>query len=84
MTWRRLYGVERPELLNYSSESPSKQVQKSTKVRLQCLVAARFSLYRPLRARRRLRIIYLRYFGTVLLLSGFLFGFAIGFQHQAW
>ena len=82
LTWRRLYGVDRPELLNYSSESPSKQVQDSTKVRLQCLVAARFSVYRPLRARRRLRIIYLRYFGTVLLLSGFLLGFAIGFQHQ--
>lgn len=82
LTWRRLYGVERPELLNYSSESPSEQVQDSAKVRLQCLVAARFSLYRPLRARRRLRIIYLRYFGTVLLLAGILFGFAIGFQRQ--
>jgi hypothetical protein len=83
LTWRRLYGDERPELLNYSSESPPEQVQKSTKMRLQCLVAARFSLYRPLRARRTLRIIYLRYFGTVLLLSGILFGIAIGFQHQA-
>jgi hypothetical protein len=84
LTWRRFYGGERPELLNlnYCSESPSEQVQKSTKVRLQCLVAARFSLYRPLRARRRLRIIYLRYFGPVLLLAGLLFGLAIGFQHH--
>ena len=83
LTWRRLYGVERPELLNYGSESPSEQVQNSTKVRLQCLLAARFSLYRPLRARRRLRVVYLRYFGTVLLLAGLLFGFAIRSQHQA-
>jgi hypothetical protein len=82
LTWRRLYGGERPELLTFFSESPSKQVQDSTKVRLQCLVAARFSLYRPLRARRRLRIMYLRYFGPVLLLAGLLFGLAIGFQHH--
>jgi hypothetical protein len=82
LTWRRLYGGERPELLNPCSESPSKQVQESTKFRLQCLVAARFSLYRPLRARRRLRIMYLRYFGPVLLLAGLLFGLAIGFQHH--
>jgi hypothetical protein len=84
LTWRRFYGGERPELLNlnYCSESPSEQVQNSTKVKLQCLVAARFSLYRPLRARRRLRIMYLRYFGPVLLLAGLLFGLAIGFQHH--
>jgi hypothetical protein len=80
LTWRRLYGAELPEL--FSSESPSEQVQESTKGRLQRLVAARFSLYRPLRARRKLRIIYLYYIGPLLLLAGLLFGLAIGIQHQ--
>jgi hypothetical protein len=81
-TWIRLYGAELPEILSDCPESSSSQVQESTRRRLQRLVAARFSLYRPLRARRRLRIIYLRYIGPVLLLAGLLFGFAIGFQHQ--
>ncbi len=83
LTWRRFYGAEPPELLSDGPESSSERVRDSTRVRLQCLVAARFWLYRPLRARRRLRIIYLRYFGPMLLLSGLAFGFAIGFQHQA-
>jgi hypothetical protein len=82
LTWRRLYGAELPELFNSSPESSSKRVQDSTRLKLLRLVAARFSLYRPLRARRRLRIIYLCYISPVLLLAGILFGLAIGFQHQ--
>jgi hypothetical protein len=81
-TWRRVYGDELPEILRDSPECSSCQVQESTRVRLQRLVAARFWLYRPLRARRALRFLYLRYFCPVLLLTGLLFGFAIGFQHQ--
>jgi hypothetical protein len=80
LSWRQLYGADLPELLNDSLESPSKQAENSTRERLRRLVAARFELYRPLRARRRLRIIYLRYIAPVLLLTGLLFGLAIGMR----
>jgi hypothetical protein len=78
LTWRRLYGDGLPELLNDSLKSSSQEVQDSTTVKLRRLVVERFELYRPLRARRRLRIIYLCYIAPVLLLAGLLFGLAIG------
>jgi len=82
LSWRQLYGADLPELLNDSLESPSKQAENSTRQRLRRLVAARFELYRPLRARRRLRTIYLWYIAPVLLFTGILFGFAIGTRAQ--
>jgi hypothetical protein len=82
LTWRELYGAELPEILSDSAESRSERVLISTRARLQRLVEARFSRYRPLRARRSLRIIYLCYMGPALLIAGLLFGVAIGFQHK--
>ncbi len=74
-TWRRLYGPEPPALLDHPD--PPDQAVEVTRMRLLRLVAARFWLYRPLRARRKLRTIYLRYLAPVVLLFGLLLGVAI-------
>jgi len=74
-TWRRLYGPEPPALLD--QPGPPDQAVEVTRMRLLRLVAARFWLYRPLRARRKLRTTYLRYLAPVVLLSGLLLGVAI-------
>lgn len=85
-TWQRLYGTELPQLLN-DRPDPSSQAVKdltdSTRVRLQRLVASRFWLYRPLRARRELWTIYLRRFAVWVLLFGVVLGAAIAWQVTA-
>lgn len=75
-TWRRLYGPEQPDLLNDHLD-PSSDAVEATRMRLQRLVAARFWLYRPLRARRSLRTRYLRFLVPVLLVLGLLLGVAM-------
>lgn len=52
-------------------------------MRLQRLVASRFWLYRPLRARRELWTIYLRRFAVWVLLFGVVLGAAIAWQVTA-
>jgi hypothetical protein len=79
-TWRQLYGSEPPELLNDRAGEPGKDIQAFTRARLQRLVEVRFSLYRPYRARRELRTIYLWYLAPVVALAGLLFGIAVAFQ----
>jgi len=74
-TWRRTYGPEPPALLD--QPDPPDQAVQVTRMRLLRLVAERFSLYRPLRARRKLRTIYLRYLVPVVLVFGGLLGVAI-------
>jgi hypothetical protein len=78
--WRGLYGADLPELLNDQPDPPSQAVQDTTRARLQRLVAARFWLYRPERARRRLRTSYLRGVAPVVALFGVLLGVAIARQ----
>jgi hypothetical protein len=85
-TWQRLYGTELPQLLNDRPDPSSqaiKDLMDSTRVRLQRLVASRFWLYRPLRARRELRTIYLRRFAVWVLLFGVVLGAAIAWQVTA-
>jgi hypothetical protein len=75
-TWRRLYGVEQPDLLNEHLD-PSSDAVEATRMRLQRLVAARFWLYRPLRARRSLRTRYLWRLVPVLFVLGLLLAVAM-------
>jgi hypothetical protein len=85
-TWKKLYGAELPAILTDGlSGSPAsadvykaQREQRLTRARLEQLVEARFSLYRPLRARRGLRLIYLRgVIGPIVIVTGVLFGLAI-------
>lgn len=72
-TWRRLYGPELPALLQHRDGAIPDHVIESTRARLQRLVAARFWLYRPVRARRSLRTRYVRWVGLVLFVTSLLF-----------
>jgi hypothetical protein len=76
VTWRRRYGDDLPELLDPRRRDRSEDVE-AARERLQQLVAARFALYRPLRARRELRIRSLPGLGGVVAGFAVLFGVAI-------
>jgi len=76
-TWRGFYGPEPPDILGDRAIDESNEVVAVTRARLHRLVAARFWLYRPLRARRTLRIRAVTVLGPVLVLAGAGLGVAL-------
>jgi hypothetical protein len=89
-TWKDSYGADVPAILTDASADSAATTdaakaqdddEELTRTRLEQLVEARFSLYRPLRARRRLRITYLRdVIAPAVLVTGVLFALAIAFH----
>jgi hypothetical protein len=76
-TWRGFYGPEPPDILGDRAIDESNEVVAVTRARLHRLVAAGFWLYRPLRARRTLRIRAVTVLGPVLVLAGAGLGVAL-------
>jgi hypothetical protein len=82
-TWRRRYGDDLPEILDPRRGEPSIEVARATRHALQQLVAERFALYRPIRARRDLRLRSLPVLAGVVSVVAVLFAAAIAVQPGA-